>query len=884
MMIALPSIDDSRCAWSISQKAALTHLSRQGENLGFDQRARSAKVTGDERADAHRGREGAERRLRLNLLRSAIRLTPRAADLLALLFLILLPPLFFWRETLGQLTLAEADAIFWFFPAYKFVAEQIRAGHFPLWNPYLYSGTPLFAQLHAGVLDPLNWIYLLATTSRALTIAQQASFMIALLSTFGYGRSLGLGRRASIIAAIIYALSGFAVARTIYPGLLHIHATTPLVLCFVERLFQKGERRYVVGGSLVIAWQIFAAHPQPFLYSSLLAASYALFCALLRSSATDRHSFHARFLLQCAVMFAAGLALSAVQWLPAWEFARQSVRQRVPYEFFALFSLHPLTLLSTLFPFFHGQGKGIYQLPFWGPYYHQNEAQIYLGVLALSLATAGALHVWRKRQPVGMFWSLAGIVAIVLSLGKYIAPVAWVLYHVPLLGNFRSQNRYWMIVAMAAAMLAGYTVDHLLRSEGRLTARSIQLIAAALTLLASVIGALVLWQREMAEKMIRALPDLQQLPEGFLRQAGTEFYLPIISAACALLALIIFTNAQRRGRRYALLLALLLIDFHLYAVFAPIHNPAKLESLIGKAMPPELASSINERAPFRSHLMLHPTDGEFNPFWFYGHEMATGYDPLAAVRYKTFTAIDEAGRSHRLALLDRQDRTLDLLNVRYLLVSPRSLSETASGSLSDPARWREVPVRSPVPAYQDFRVYENLRACARVWLVSRITPLPADAQLRLIRGEVTGRTFDPRSEALVEPEGAAAIHERLLSSPNETGSEPDDQPISIVKREPAVMVIEAKITKPSMLVVSEVFSPGWQVKVDGREARLWRVNYLLRGVALEPGQHTIAFLYRPRLLIIGTVISVATALVLLLLFLWERRAAGRQKGSESYRF
>jgi hypothetical protein len=880
----LPSTDDSRCSWSISQKAVLTHLSYQDENLSSAQRAKSAKVTGDERADDHQARKGAKRRLRLNLPRSAIRLTPRTADLLALLFLILLPLLFFWRETLGLVTLAEADAVFWFFPAYKFVAEQLRAGHFPLWNPYLYSGTPLFAQLHAGVLDPLNWIYLLATTSRALTIAQQASFLIALLSTFSYGSSLGLRRRASIIAAIIYALSGFAVARTIYPGLLHIHATVPLMLCFIERLFQKGKWRYVVGGSLVVAWQIFAAHPQPFLYSSLLAASYALFCALLRPNATDRHSFCARFLVQCSVMFVAGLALSAVQWLPAWEFARQSVRQQVPYEFFALFSLHPLTLLSTLFPFFHGQGKGIYQLPFWGPYYHQNEAQIYLGVLALSLAAAGAQRAWRKRQPVGMFWSLAGLTAIVLSLGKYVAPVAWVLYRVPLLGNFRSQNRYWMIVTMAAAMLAAYIVDHLLRSEGGLTARSIRLVATSLTLLAIVIGLLVLWQREMAEKMIRALPDLQQLPEGFLRQAGAEFYLPIISAVCALLALIIFTSTQKRNRRYVLLLALLLIDFHLYAVFAPINNPAKLESLIGKAMPPELASSRDERTPFRSHLMLHPTDGEFNPFWFYGYEMATGYDPLTAVHYKTFTAIDEAGRSHRFMLLDRQDRTLDLLNVRYVLVSPRSLSETASGSLSDPARWREMPVRSPVPAYQDFRVYENLQVCARAWLVSRVTPLPADAQLRLIRGEVTGRTFDPRSEALLEPEVAAAIGKRWLASPDETDSEPDDQPaVSIVKREPTAMVVKAKATKPSMLVVSEVFSPGWQVKVDGREARLWRVNYLLRGVFLEPGQHTIAFVYRPRLLMIGTVISVATVLVLLLVFLWEQQVARRKKWSESYR-
>ncbi|MGH9766600.1 MAG: YfhO family protein, partial [Blastocatellia bacterium] len=206
-------------------------------------------------------------------------LTHRVRTPLIILFLVFLPLGFFWRETLSRRTLGDQDAVFWFFPAYKFVAEQIKSGSLPLWNPYQYSGAPMFAEWQAGALDPINWIYLIETTSRALTLSLEISFAIALLATFSYARSLGFSRRAAVVSAVIYALSGFAVARTLYPGFLRIVALAPFVLYFVERLRQRGQWRYVAGGALIIAWQVFAAHPQPLIYSSLLACVYALFCA-----------------------------------------------------------------------------------------------------------------------------------------------------------------------------------------------------------------------------------------------------------------------------------------------------------------------------------------------------------------------------------------------------------------------------------------------------------------------------------------------------------------------------------------------------------------------------------------------------------------------------
>ncbi|MBK9706177.1 MAG: hypothetical protein IPO77_03985 [Acidobacteria bacterium] len=206
------------------------------------------------------------------------------------LFLAMLPVLFFWRHTLGWGTLGDQDAVFWFFPAYKFVAEQLRSGHLPLWSPFLYSGSPIYAQWQAGALDPINWIYMIGTTARTLTLAQELSFSISLVSTFLYTRSLGFRRRAAVVSAVIYSLSGFQVGRTLYPGFIHIVALLPLVLFFTERLYRRGRRQDLIGGALVIAWQVFAAHPQPLIYSSLLVCAYALSCVLFRSEEAEKYA------------------------------------------------------------------------------------------------------------------------------------------------------------------------------------------------------------------------------------------------------------------------------------------------------------------------------------------------------------------------------------------------------------------------------------------------------------------------------------------------------------------------------------------------------------------------------------------------------------------
>ncbi|MFN0110801.1 MAG: YfhO family protein [Blastocatellia bacterium] len=791
-------------------------------------------------------------------------LSPRAKDWLARLFLFFLVPIFFWRETLGRITLGDQDAVFWFFPAYKFSAEQIRSGSFPFWNPNQYGGIPFFAEWQSGALDPLNWIHWFGATSRTLTLSIELSFAIALLAMFSYARSLNFTRRASVFAAVIFGLSGFLVGRTLYPGFVRIVALAPLVLCFTERLSQRGRWRDVVFGALIITWQIFAAHPQPLIYSSLLACAYALF----RFQISDlKRSFG--FLLKFSLMFIAAIGLAAIQLFPAFEFATKSVRQEWPFELFTLHSLHPASLLVTLFPFLHGSGKGIYSLPYWGTYWHHNEAQIYLGALTLSLAVAGTIAAWKFRFSVGKFWSVVAVIGTVLALGKYSGMVAKLLFHFPLVSHFRSPNRHWMEATIAVAVLAGYAVDRLIQAEqeSEFVRRCLQAASTVIVLFVLSVGGLAFWQRTAFENLLRSLTGLNHLSAGFLQSAKWEFLLPMITSVCAYVATIIFCRVsamtdRKRGLHktaYSLLLAALLIDFNLYAAFAPINNPAKLETLIGQAMPLELAAEQNSLQPFRYQMMLNVATGEFSPYWFYGHEMMAGYDPVLTERQKVFSGLDEAGRSFNQTMLETQDRTLDIFNVRYVFVPPGMIND----HLNDETRWREVVIkRDPARPYADYRIFENLRALPRVWLAGKIKTAWEGDQLKLIRGQIIDPDFDPRTTALIDPDTAAKV------TPPEGGT---TNGVAIVRRSPNEFVIETNADNASMLVMSEMFYPGWKVKIDGVESELLRVNYNLRGVQVSVGKHIVELNYWPESLTKGAAISLMTALGLLGILLWERR-------------
>ena len=81
--------------------------------------------------------------------------------------------------------------------------------------------------------------------------------------------------------------------------------------------------------------------------------------------------------------------------------------------------------------------------------------------------------------------------------------------------------------------------------------------------------------------------------------------------------------------------------------------------------------------------------------------------------------------------------------------------------------------------------------------------------------------------------------------------------------------IRADAPSGGILLLSELYYPGWKAYVDGTSVPILRADYLLRAIPLGPGQHSIEVVYRPISFLVGSVISLFA--LLLLLFLWIAR-------------
>ncbi|MFN2493505.1 MAG: YfhO family protein, partial [Pyrinomonadaceae bacterium] len=153
----------------------------------------------------------------------------------------------------------------------------------------------------------------------------------------------------------------------------------------------------------------------------------------------------------------------------------------------------------------------------------------------------------------------------------------------------------------------------------------------------------------------------------------------------------------------------------------------------------------------------------------------------------------------------------------------------------------------------DVVIFENTRVLPRAWLASEAQALTEPETLQVIRtGKLPdGRPWEPRRVALIE--GAIDF------KPNSTD---DAASAAVTTHEPNRVTVNTQSTAPSILVLSENHYPGWRAYVDGRLVETLRVDYNLRGVSLQAGEHGVEFVYRPKSVVLGLVISLLTLMAM----------------------
>lgn len=92
---------------------------------------------------------------------------------------------------------------------------------------------------------------------------------------------------------------------------------------------------------------------------------------------------------------------------------------------------------------------------------------------------------------------------------------------------------------------------------------------------------------------------------------------------------------------------------------------------------------------------------------------------------------------------------------------------------------------------------------------------------------------------------------------------------------PERVVAEVHSDGAGILVLTDLFYPGWRAETDGRPADILVADGVFRAVALTAGPHRVVFTYRPLSVFAGAACSAAALLVLLGL---ARRGEPRQAG------
>jgi len=160
----------------------------------------------------------------------------------------------------------------------------------------------------------------------------------------------------------------------------------------------------------------------------------------------------------------------------------------------------------------------------------------------------------------------------------------------------------------------------------------------------------------------------------------------------------------------------------------------------------------------------------------------------------------------------------------------------------------------------DARLYRVEDAMPRAFVVGGQHVVGSDTEAF---DAVTNPLFDPRT---------AAVTERHVAGVGDSGSGGE---ASIVEYDPERVRIRARSNGPGMLVLSDTYYPGWKATVDGHDVPVERVDYLLRGVPLAAGEHTVEFRYQPLSWRIGWIISLLALIGLAAALVVGRRRRAR---------
>ena len=148
---------------------------------------------------------------------------------------------------------------------------------------------------------------------------------------------------------------------------------------------------------------------------------------------------------------------------------------------------------------------------------------------------------------------------------------------------------------------------------------------------------------------------------------------------------------------------------------------------------------------------------------------------------------------------------------------------------------------------------QNPDALGNAWWAQRLDYVPdADAEMAALD------TLDTSHGAVADAGFRATLGTAVASAPGDT--------IYETSYAPNRLDYKARSARGGVAVFSEIYFPwGWKATIDGKEAPIGRVNYVLRALRIPAGEHEVTFTFDPGSLKVTNALGVSSVIVIYVL-------------------
>jgi hypothetical protein len=777
----------------------------------------------------------------------------------------------------------QSDIQGWRGMSQQSVEFKEKHGYYPLWTNSMFSGMPAY-QIALDARIPVQVGYV--SNILTLGLPQPISFFfLACLCFYIFCIVAGANSWVSILGAIAYAYSTYdpiIIAVGHITKMMSI-AYAPGVLAGLLLLFQK---KYWIGFAVtaLFATLFIGQNHLQIVYYTLLIAVFFTVAFLIDSYRKNDFipAIKASFLGLVAGLL--GLATTAVVNLPTYEYAKESIRGGrseltllkdksvktkggLDKDYAFTYSVAIPETFTLIVPGIYGGSNGGREynssskfveklgdagIPednalqmanhnsYWGeqPF---TSGPVYLGCIICFLFIFGVVYLksWHK------WWILAAsIFGIFLAWGNHLQAFNYFLFdYLPFYNKFRAPSMALVIPQLCFPFLAVLTVDKLVSEpDMNIAWKKLKLSAIISGVILLLLCAFYLTsgftgskdknlKEQFKQSMLQQVPQGQEPPPQLQQQAeqfgkdllaalhsdrralmGSDLFRTVLLIALAIALIALFIKKKINP---AIMIGGLIIlsTFDLLKVdlrYLNGENFVEDTDFESAFIPTEADQQILKDPDHANFRVFNSSVDVFNDAsTSYHHNSVGGYHPAKLALYQDII-------EHQLSKGNMN--VFNMLNTKYFIVS-------------NPATGRPVAQLNP-------------EAFGNCWLVKGIKYVNnADQEMAALD------STNLRDTAIVEKIFQQQVKQQPVYDSFAS--------IKLVQNLNDKITYSYTASTAQFAAFSEVYyKSGWNAFVDGQKTDYAKVDYVLRGMYLPAGKHTIEFKFEPKSFTIGRSISI----------------------------